>query len=353
MGTLPLEPALETFSLSDGAEAHPIAMRSPTTAAQSVIHERFMACDSTANYMRAESSQSFVSRRLLPVSSIAVQRRCTAAQLTASVSRNDHGPLTCSGIAPELRQQSTEVHGRPRQNITVVTQLDTHAPGVQNEHVDDSGTSSNKIKTVMICPHCDLPALQEINGTVTVPPDDHASSLFPGREYTLLQCGECNEASLQIREVYEFFDEAGPGVPQFAYPAERRLSTQVPEDLKREFEEAQTCLNAKAYTATVVMVRRTLEGICKDNGIGERVLARGLKKMEEQGLIDRTLAEWADGLRVLGNQGAHYTGTQVSRQDAVDALAFAEALVDQIYVMRRRFEEFKKRRELGNAKVDG
>jgi hypothetical protein len=47
-----------------------------------------------------------------------------------------------------------------------------------------------------------------------------------------------------------------------------------------------------------------LEGICKDSGISERVLANGLKRMKEQGLMDETLAEWADGLRLLGNQGA-------------------------------------------------
>jgi hypothetical protein len=213
-----------------------------------------------------------------------------------------------------------------------VSMVDTEGPG-------------DKPKIVMICPHCDLPSLQEANGNVTVPADDPENLLDFAREYTLLQCLDCREASLQVREVYNWFDDPGPEIPKFAYPAMRQLSDEVPKDLRREFEEAQVCLNAKAYTATVVMARRTLEGICKDNGINERVLAKGLKKMEELGLIDRTLADWADGLRVLGNQGAHYTGTRVARQDAVDALAFAEALVDQIYVMRKRFDEFRKRRE--------
>jgi hypothetical protein len=132
--------------------------------------------------------------------------------------------------------------------------------------------------------------------------------------------------------------------PKYLFPAGRKLSNEIPAGLRREFDEAQTCLSAKAHTATVVMVRRTLEGICKDNGITERVLANGLKKMEAAGLIDRTLAEWADSLRVLGNQGAHFTGTQVDMEDAADALDFAEALLDQIYVLRKRFAAFKARR---------
>lgn len=196
----------------------------------------------------------------------------------------------------------------------------------------------------MVCPHCYIPALQTDHGHAYVPKDDPEDPFQFDREYILLQCQNCREASLQVREIW-WLNTPGPEVPKFAFPPQRELSTEIPESLRREFNEAQTCLNAKAYTATVVMVRRTLEGVCRDNGITERVLAKGIKAMEETGLIDRTLAEWADGLRVLGNQGAHFTGTQVSPQDAVDAVTFAEALVDQIYVLRRRFAEFKKRRE--------
>ena len=62
------------------------------------------------------------------------------------------------------------------------------------------------------------------------------------------------------------------------------------------------------------------------------------------GLVDATLAQWVDALRVLGNEGAHYTGKQVPRDDAEDALAFAEALLDHIYVLRKRFDKFAARR---------
>jgi Domain of unknown function (DUF4145) len=91
------------------------------------------------------------------------------------------------------------------------------------------------------------------------------------------------------------------------------------------------------------MVRRTLEGTCAEQGIKKRTLAEALKDLQLQGIIDGTLAAWADALRVIGNIGAHYTGTAVSRQEAEDALAFAEALLDHIYVLRKRFNEFKAR----------
>jgi hypothetical protein len=116
-----------------------------------------------------------------------------------------------------------------------------------------------------------------------------------------------------------------------------------PRTVQQEWEEARKCFEAKAYSACVVMVRRTLEGTCADQGVPVKTLAKGLRALKEQGRIDGMLAEWADALRVLGNQGAHFTGKQVSRDDAADSLAFAEALLDHLYVLRKRFDEFRAR----------
>lgn len=91
------------------------------------------------------------------------------------------------------------------------------------------------------------------------------------------------------------------------------------------------------------MVRRTLEGVCADKGVQERVLARSLEKLHADGLLDPRLLEWAQVLQVVGNEGAHFTGKQVSREDASDVLAFSEALLDYLYVLNAKFEEFKRR----------
>lgn len=164
----------------------------------------------------------------------------------------------------------------------------------------------------------------------------------PPAEYALVQCRRCGLPSVQVREDYGGgFDEDEPGV---VFPAPRRLNWDIPSALKSEWEEARTCFDAKAYTATVVMVRRTLEGTCKDNGVTSKTLHKGLTELRDRGFVDGTLATWADALRVLGNQGAHYTGQAVTREDAEDALDFAEALLDHIYVFRKRFDDFMNRR---------
>jgi Domain of unknown function (DUF4145) len=111
------------------------------------------------------------------------------------------------------------------------------------------------------------------------------------------------------------------------------------------------CFSVKAYGATVVMVRRILEGVCKENGVQERILIKGLEELKKAGLVDGTISTWATALRLLGNEGAHYTGKRVPRDDAEDALAFAEALLDHIYVLRKRFTEFENRRVKKSASV--
>lgn len=51
-----------------------------------------------------------------------------------------------------------------------------------------------------------------------------------------------------------------------------------------------------------------------------------------------------DALRVVGNDAAHNVGATISRDDAADALAFAEATADYVYTFRARHGRFMARR---------
>ncbi len=194
----------------------------------------------------------------------------------------------------------------------------------------------------LICPHCARPTVAAIRGqAVWDGYDAEGEPQNPPVEYSLLQCARCGDVCVQLREDY------GGGFhqdePVVVYPEPKRLSWSVPAPLRQEWDEARACLDAKAYAACLVMVRRTIEGTCQENGVSKRNLVEGLRELHSQGLIDGTLAEWANALRLAGNKGAHYTGRPVPREDAEHALAFAEALLDHIYVLRKRFEAFKER----------
>ena len=96
------------------------------------------------------------------------------------------------------------------------------------------------------------------------------------------------------------------------------------------------------------MVRRAIEGFCAENGVKNKTLHRALRELVEREVIDVRLLEWADGLRILGNAGAHFTEDVVSKQDASDALDLVEAMLDYVYVFSVKFQQFKTRRNAPN-----
>ncbi|MFB7724123.1 DUF4145 domain-containing protein [Nocardia sp. NPDC056100] len=190
-----------------------------------------------------------------------------------------------------------------------------------------------------LCPECGEPSKSAVHGIAI----QNDPEIFPPAEFSLLLCSnnECQEPIVQVRE--DWGDGFEDDKPVIYLPSKRQLNAAIPAALCDEFEEAQKCFEAKAYRATLVMVRRTLEGTCADQGATKRILAENLRELQAQGKIDGLLAQWADLLRVVGNKGAHFTGEKVSAQDAQDALDFAEALLDHLYVLRARFDAFKAR----------
>lgn len=198
---------------------------------------------------------------------------------------------------------------------------------------------------LVTCPHCEKPALAEVVGEAS----DYSGDDGPPYLLELVRCGKCARPYLTVEEDY---GDGWDGEPGVLWPEQQRpLSLHVPEDLRRTHSEGRRCFSAKAYTATAVMVRRTLEAVCIDQGmVGEasgrpKPLFKMLEEMRDQGKIDGRLFEWAHELRSLGNQGAHYSSTSVTREDAADALALAEALLDYLYVLHAQFNTFKRRRQ--------
>lgn len=160
--------------------------------------------------------------------------------------------------------------------------------------------------------------------------------------YAFLRCPRCDDAFLTLQEVD--FDNT-LGTPSRLYPPQHEIqSSTLPQPIRAAFDEASTCLRAKAHTATAIMCRKTLEGICATHGIAERNLAKSLKELRDTGVIDARLYEWADELRLFGNDAAHDVTVEISGPDARDILDFTRALVEYVFTFRERFEEFKKRR---------
>ena len=53
--------------------------------------------------------------------------------------------------------------------------------------------------------------------------------------------------------------------------------------------------------------------------------------------------EWADALRISGNEAAHDISVTVSSDDSRDVIEFTKALLEYVFTFRDKFEEFKKK----------
>lgn len=185
-----------------------------------------------------------------------------------------------------------------------------------------------------------------------------------GNVSRLLECTHCEEVSLfdewvirrdrapdQTRTDYQLWGCLACMQPQLwkesqrLWPQVATLAEGIPASIAREMVEARACFDAQLYTAAAVMVRRALEGMCIEQGTQKRALFQALKELRDDGKIEGRLFDWAQALRVLGNQGAHFSEESVSREDAADALSLAEALLNYIYVFAAKYEEFQNRRQ--------
>lgn len=173
-----------------------------------------------------------------------------------------------------------------------------------------------------------------------------------GFQVILATCPACQSAIVAGRTFEQWGDPGDVDVspPRRLWPLPvRELSTDAPVGVRRDFDEAQRCMSVSAHTAAAILARRLLEGIAVDLEAKGNTLAAKLTNLKEIGAIDGRLAEWADALRVVGNDAAHKVDTVVSHEDATDVLSFAEAMADYVYTFRARYDRFLERRNKSAA----
>lgn len=202
---------------------------------------------------------------------------------------------------------------------------------------------------VVECPACGKP--------VNAKPLGHTYARGDGaarRRWTLYACEDFGHP-LVYMDSQAWKESFNPDEMVRVYPPQdRALSEQIPRGLREAHDEARKCFRSTAYAATVVMSLRVVEGACKIQGVSGKTLQDQLGQMRERKLIDSLLWDWADTLRGVRNSAAHFDEQATfSRDDAADSLAYSEALLDYLYVLKERFEALKLRRALPSPHPDG
>jgi hypothetical protein len=121
-----------------------------------------------------------------------------------------------------------------------------------------------------------------------------------------------------------------------SYPAETIDfdATNIPAAVQGALEEAIKCHAQSCFVASAIMVRKTLEELCRDRtatgpNLKERIKALGTKVVLPQELLDGL-----DDLRLLGNDAAHIESQEyakVGKEEVEVGIEFTKEVLKAVY----------------------
>ena len=174
----------------------------------------------------------------------------------------------------------------------------------------------------------------------------------------ILTIGECpNCHSLLVGKSHQIWfegydsdeDRWSDFVRVYPKPPKEFSSYRIPRVVIESIKEADRSLQANANIAACVMLGRALEAVCRDvlqkkKGHPKAImLGQGIKELKEEGVIDDRLYDWSQQLHAFRNLAAHPEDVSISREDAEDLQVFVYAIIEYIYDLTERYEEFKER----------
>lgn len=195
-------------------------------------------------------------------------------------------------------------------------------------------------------------------GTVSDMKDDECDDgppLNSGDVFDILRCGHCKKETIRK---YFWVDgwEDEDREPNYDYlypPAQlQKRYKNLPEKVEASLKSAQAVKDIEA-NAYGVLLRRTLEVICIEQGASGRSLHEQLQDLSAKNVIPATLASIANELKNLGNIGAHAGSGELSSDEAELMTLLCDAIVEYVYsaptlvnLAKNRLDKIKK----GNIK---
>ena len=194
------------------------------------------------------------------------------------------------------------------------------------------------------CPHC---------GTRHVDASVIWQSVLPAEDEQWWVVA-CNNAKCR-RVILVTTDRAGTQ-PRRQFPGGRyEIDEHIPvgAEIRSEFREAATCLGAGCYRASLVMSRRALQRILKEQGCPQRNLGGDEGALEHaiaSGILRKPLHALAREIKEYGNLGAHPDDEQLESADhesAAHVLRFLDLIVGELYEVPDVAQQLTRKRTQG------
>ena len=131
-----------------------------------------------------------------------------------------------------------------------------------------------------------------------------------------------------------------------SYPAERINfdTTDIPSSIVNTLEEAITCHANHCFTASAIMVRKTLEELCSDQKATGKNLHQRIQSLSTKIVIPQQLLDGMHNLRLLGNDAAHVeskTYKNIGRKELEIAIKFTEEILKAVYQYSSLLQELE------------
>ena len=133
----------------------------------------------------------------------------------------------------------------------------------------------------------------------------------------------------------------------------KRVNPALPTNVRSAYTEALDCFRIGSLAACVIMCRKAIEALCREHGIEGLPLAMSLNKLKDTDVIDGRLFDWANLLRLAGNDAAHEVESKVQRGDASDVIDFTHALLEYTFTFQDKFKAFMDRRKNSGGNLYG
>ncbi len=121
-----------------------------------------------------------------------------------------------------------------------------------------------------------------------------------------------------------------------SYPAERLDFdfSNIPEKIKHNVEQAITCHSENCHEAAAIMIRRSLEFLCQENGAQGDNLKERIESLCEIVTLPKDLLEGIDHLRLLGNDATHVESrvfSDIGKEHIEVGIEFLKEILKALY----------------------
>lgn len=209
-----------------------------------------------------------------------------------------------------------------------------------------SGVHGDRLAIYRIqCPFC----YEKGNFSTTF----HAEKKKPNSSKTLnfdtLKCGNCSGFVMVLWSAndHSFGPNGIHGYRVLPWPLRVTSAPRHwPDEVQRYWIQAQRNLQDENWDAAALMARSALQVALRNNKAQGRTLKSEIEDLASKGILPPLMKDWSDNVRDLGNVSAHPQPGQppTSSEDARDIVKFLNFLLEYLYTLPQRINDYRSRR---------